>query len=231
MQGPNHQIRFNVHRNGSAAEEVFNFKAAVIAGWTGRDATALEKHIHELEALGVARPASTPIFYRVSAALLTTAPVIEVPSDHSSGEVEFALLNSGGRLYVGVGSDHTDRKVETYGVTVSKQMCAKPLAPVLWDMADVASHWDELVLRAWAVDGDRRELYQEGKVTAMLAPTELLNKYSSEGLGEGTAMFCGTLAVHGGIRPANRFEFELEDPVLRRSIKHGYDVLSLPVLG
>jgi hypothetical protein len=35
---------------------------AVIAGWTGRDAAAVEKHIKELEALGVKRPATTPIF-------------------------------------------------------------------------------------------------------------------------------------------------------------------------
>ena len=30
---------------------------AVIAGWTGRDREAMEKHIAELEALGVPRPA------------------------------------------------------------------------------------------------------------------------------------------------------------------------------
>ena len=33
------------------------------------------------------------------------------------------LVQAGGRLLVGVGSDHTDRKVETYNITVSKQMC------------------------------------------------------------------------------------------------------------
>ena len=32
---------------------------AVIAGWTGRDPIAVEKHIKELEALGVKRPATT----------------------------------------------------------------------------------------------------------------------------------------------------------------------------
>ena len=44
-------------------------------------------------------------------------------------------------------------------------------------------------------------------------------------------MFGGTFAAKGGIRPASRFEFELEDPVLKRSIRHGYDVIVLPVLG
>jgi hypothetical protein len=44
-------------------------------------------------------------------------------------------------------------------------------------------------------------------------------------------MFGGTFAAKGGIRPASRFEFELEDPVRKRSIRHGYDVIELPVLG
>lgn len=44
---------------------------AVIAGWTGRDPEVLEKHIAELAALGVRRPSSTPIFYRISAARVT----------------------------------------------------------------------------------------------------------------------------------------------------------------
>ena len=38
----------------------------VVAGWTGRDVAALEKHIRELEAIGVKRPKTTPIFYRVA---------------------------------------------------------------------------------------------------------------------------------------------------------------------
>jgi hypothetical protein len=44
-------------------------------------------------------------------------------------------------------------------------------------------------------------------------------------------MFCGTLAVKGGIRPADAFEMELEDPVLRRTIRHKYAVAALPVEG
>jgi hypothetical protein len=59
--------------------------------------------------LGVPRPSSTPIFYCVSTSRLITAPVIEVSGDRSSGEVEFILVQTGRRLYVGVGSDHTDR--------------------------------------------------------------------------------------------------------------------------
>jgi hypothetical protein len=205
---------------------------AVIAGWTGRDKSAVEHHIAELAALGVKRPATTPIFYRVAAARLTTDEAIEVSGTKSSGEVEFVLLQTAGRLWVGVGSDHTDREVEAYGVTVSKQMCDKPVAARFWDFADVAGHWDRLVLRSYAVEGDRTTLYQEGPVTAMLDPAALLAGYVEGGvLPEDTLMFCGTLAALGGVRPAACFEFELEDPVLGREIRHGYDVLTLPVLG
>src|SRR5262245_22393148 len=206
---------------------------AVVAGWTGRDAAAVEKHIRGLEALGVKRPASTPIFYRVSAARLTTDAEIEVVGEKSGGEVEFVLLAHGGRMWVGTGSDHTDREVETYGVTVSKQMCDKPIAPVFWAFDEVAPHWDQLKLQAHVTENGERKIYQEGSVVAMLAPLDLIGRYlgTGERLPEHTLMFCGTLAARGGVRPTERFEFEIEDPVLRRSITHAYSVRILPVLG
>lgn len=46
----------------------------------------------------------------------------------------------------------------------------------------------------------------------------------------GTLMFCGTPGAIGGIRPGTRFEMELKDPVLNRSLTHGYDVDVLPVV-
>jgi hypothetical protein len=205
---------------------------AVIAGWTGRDPVAVEKHIAELEAIGVKRPASTPIFYRVAAARLTTEDTIEAVGPQSSGEVEFVILQAEGRLWVGVGSDHTDREVETYGVTVSKQMCDKPIAPAFWPHDEVAGHWDKLILRSFIREGGQMVVYQEGPVATMMMPPALIIRYAANGrLPEGTLMFGGTLAVKGGIRPSDRFEFELEDPVRGRKIRHGYSIEILPVLG
>ncbi len=205
---------------------------AVVAGWTGRDAAAVEKHIRELEAIGVKRPATTPIFYRVSAARLTTDREIEVVGETSGGEVEFVLLAHGGRLWVGTGSDHTDRAVETYGVTVSKQMCDKPMAPTFWAFDEVAPHWDRLILRAHVTEGGARVLYQEGSVAAMLDPRDLIARYAKDGrLADDTLMFCGTLAAKGGVRPTVQFEFELEDPVKGRKIAHAYTARTLPILG
>jgi hypothetical protein len=204
---------------------------AVMAGWTGRDPVARDKHIAELEAIGIARPATTPIYYRVAARRLTTEDSIEVSGGETSGEVEFVLIGWQGRIFVGVGSDHTDRKVETYSVTVSKQMCDKPIAPVLWELEDVAGHWDQMILRSYALIGGRRELYQEGTLDNLLPVEVLIRGFGSGGFPDGCAMFGGTFAAKGGIRLASRFDFELEDPVLKRRIRHGYDVIELPVLG
>jgi hypothetical protein len=148
-------------------------KELVIAGWTGRDVAALEKHIRELEAIGVKRPKTTPIFYRVAASLLTNDDTIEALGDQSSGEAECVVYSLDDGLFVGVGSDHTDRKVETVGVSLSKQMCAKPVSRDVWRLEDVAVHWDKLILRSYVGTDGRRRLYQEGSVAAMRPPTEL----------------------------------------------------------
>jgi uncharacterized protein DUF2848 len=210
--------------------DVGAIKNLVIAGWTGRNTAALDAHIKELEAVGVKRPKTVPIFYRVAAALLTTAEAIEVMADKSSGEVEFVLYALDDGLWLGVGSDHTDRKAETIGVTLSKQMCAKPVGPTLWRYDEVKPHWDRLILRSFVPgDGGTRRLYQEGPVTNMRSPEELIRLYTgSDRLAPGTAMFCGTFAVHGGISSSGTFDMELDDPVLGRKLVHRYRIVSLP---
>lgn len=202
-----------------------HIRELVIAGWTGRDEAALRKHIRELEELGVKPPKTTPIFYRVAASLFTFADEIEVSGPDTSGEVEFVLIQAESHLKVAVGSDHTDRKAETIGVSLSKQLCAKPVSAESWRYDEVKPHWERLMLRSWA-DG---QLYQEGPVTAMRPPEDLLERFG--GLKSGWAMFCGTLAAKGGIRPAQTFTMELEDPVLKRSLRHEYRIKVLPVEG
>jgi Protein of unknown function (DUF2848) len=202
----------------------FTVKELIIAGWTGRDEAALRKHIRELEEIGVKAPKTTPIFYRVAANLFCHSDEIQVSGPDTSGEVEFVLIKAED-LRVAVGSDHTDRKAETIGVSLSKQLCAKPVSSESWRYDEVKPHWERLVLRSWA-DG---ELYQEGPVTAMRSPEDLLQRYG--GLKSGWAMFCGTLAAKGGIRPADRFTMELEDPVLKRKLRHEYRIQILPVEG
>jgi hypothetical protein len=231
------KIKATFHGPSGAASNEVTIQQAVIAGWTGRDPAAVQKHIKELEELGVKPPATTPIFYRVAAARITTADSIEATGTASSGEVEYVLLQTGGKLWVGVGSDHTDREVETYGVTVSKQMCDKPIAGAFWSFDACTPHWDKLILRSYIPQAggaqNARVLYQEGAVAGMLSPMDLIGRYTggAKALAEGTIMFCGTFAAKGGIRPAPRFDYEIEDPVLGRKIEAGYAISTLPVLG
>jgi hypothetical protein len=227
-------IRVNLRKSGGALPLDIAIRDLIIAGWTGRDPAAVEAHIKELAELGVAAPKSTPIFYRVSASLLTPANSIQVIGTDSTGEVEFVLIRDGQRLLIGLGSDHTDRKAETVGVTLAKQMCPKPLAPEVWEYSSVEPHWDELILRSYARAGGKRILYQQGIVSAIRHPRELIERYDSiagRSISSGTAMFGGTFAVIGGLRWADEFIMELEDPVLRRSITHSYRIHALPVEG
>jgi hypothetical protein len=216
-------LTLTLHKDSGPHIAAVPIHSLVIAGWTGRDAARVQEHIDELAAIGVKPPASVPVFYRVAAARLTTAPAIEVTGGHSSGEVEFVVFNHQDRLWVTVGSDHTDRVVEAYGITVSKQMCDKPIAAEAWPLAEVAGHWDRLVLRAYADSA----LYQEGSVAQMRAPGDLIATYG--GLAPGVAMFGGTMPVIGGVRPSGSFTIELEDPVRGRKLRHAYTVSVLPV--
>lgn len=201
----------------------------VIAGWTGRDAEKVEHHVVELEAIGVTRPRCIPCFYRLGASLLTTDIGVDVVGTDSSGEVEFVLLSLKEGLFIGVGSDHTDRKVESYGVTVSKQLCPKPIGRALWPITDVEDHWDSLVLRSWITSFGKRRLYQEGEVTQMLTPEDLIRRYrDGDGiLPMGTAMYCGTMPVRGLIGGGEKFEIELHDPIRNCSLRHAYSVRCL----
>ncbi|MDB5854906.1 MAG: hypothetical protein JWR22_2947 [Herminiimonas sp.] len=219
------QLKFTIDGQPREAQ----IRDLVIAGWTGRDAAAVEHHIAELAAIGVARPRTVPCFYRVGVNLFTADSELDVTGTDGSGEAEFVIVSLADGLYVGVGSDHTDRKVETYGVTVSKQMCPKPVSTELWRLEDVAGHWDSLMLRSWVTRNGKRELYQEGPVSKMRTPQDLMERYASGSgkLPEGTAMYCGTLSVIGKIGGGELFEVELEDPVRKRTLKHAYRVRTL----
>jgi hypothetical protein len=216
-------------KQGDSQRIGFEVATLIVAGWTGRDEAALRHHIEELAAIGVPRPSSVPVFYRNGALNVTQASRVEVLGPDTSGEAEPVVVAHGGKLWLTVGSDHTDRKAETMGIALSKQLCAKPVGRDAWLLDDVAGHWDQLQLRAHATIDGRRVTYQEGTLAGMRTPTDLIARYG-KALAPNTVMFCGTLAAIGGIRPASRFEVELSDPVLGRTLKHAYDIDVLPVV-
>ncbi|WP_416899861.1 MAG: DUF2848 domain-containing protein [Minwuia sp.] len=204
----------------------------VMAGWTGRDEAALWHHIEELKELGVKPPASVPVFYPLSPDRVTLGDLIHVSGEGNSGEVEYFLLKHRGETFVGCGSDHTDRDLESVSVTLSKQICDKPVAGTLWRYEDVAPHWDRLQLSAWCDFGNGEELYQQSTLDQMREPADLLARgYANGELTEGGVMFGGAPGAIGGIRPAASFRMELHDPVLGRSLGHAYRIETLAMPG
>ena len=209
----------------------FDIDELVIAGWTGRDVAALEHHIEELKAIGVQPPSKVPLYYRVAASLLTQAQSIQVVGDDTSGEAEPVLVGTADRLWVTVGADHTDRKLETYGVAQSKQVCAKVIGRSAWRFEDVEPHWDELILRSFIEEGGKKVPYQEGLLAKIRPPRDLIAGWRGDRrLPAGVAMFCGTMPAIGAIRSSSRFDMELDDPVLGRKISHSYIVQALPIV-
>lgn len=224
-------LQFEGHAKGAVETVSVDIENLVIAGWTGRDVTALNHHIEELKAIGVQPPSRVPIYYRAAAQMLTQADRIQVLGDESSGEVEPVLVGAADRLWVTVGADHTDRKVESYGIAVSKQMCAKPIGCTAWRFEEVEPHWDRLMLRSFIQEGGNRVLYQEGPLAKIRDPRELIFGWKDEKrLPMGAVMFCGTMPAIGAIRSSSRFEMELDDPVLGRKIVHAYEIETLPVI-
>ena len=205
-------------------------KTLIVAGWTGRDKESMEHHIAELEAIGVKRPAHTPMYYPMSPTRINHETHLDAIGDSHSGEAEFVLYQTPEGLFVGVGSDHTDREAETIGITLSKQLCDKPVSVTVWPYDEVAGHWDELEIESVVEIGGDSVTYQTGRVSAMLSPETLIQGLPG-GLPVGAVMFGGTLPAIGGVRPADRFEATLRDPVLGRSISHGYTVHNLQVPG
>lgn len=208
------------------AVDIENF---VIAGWAGRDNAAIEHHIEELAELGIPRPSSVPLYYRVAASLLNQEDTVQVVGDGSSGEVEAFAFADQGRLLVSLVSDHTDRKLEAHSVALSKQLCAKPVGRDAWLFDDVADHWDKLVLRSWIEEDNKTVLYQEGPMAQLQPPADLMrDRFGDSGLPPGWGMSCGTVGTKGSIRHATSFKMELFDPVLNRSLTHSYTLALLP---
>ncbi len=199
----------------------------VIAGWTGRDKAAVDHHIDELAALGVAPPSQVPLYYRCGPELLVQADRIDVLGDETSGEAEPLLIRSAGRTWLGLGSDHTDRALEAHSVAHSKQVCPKPLARAVWDFEEVAGHLDDIELGSEIFENGGWMAYQKGRLASIRPLTELVQ---GVGLSDGGAMLCGTLGAIGGVRPTERFRMRLADPVLGREITAEYGIRVLPVV-
>jgi hypothetical protein len=212
--------------DGTSVPVEVAFDEVILVGYTGRDRAAVLDHIRELGTLGVAAPARVPAIYSVAADLVTTDGRLAVRTPHTSGEAEFFVLHSPLGILVGVGSDHTDREQEAIDVAASKALCGKVISRQVWRLSAVAVHWDALELRAWTTDGAGRHLYQSGRLDALLGVPDLLAEVAAAGIvAAHKLIFGGTLPTLGGFNFGQRFDVELHDPVLHRTLGCAYDIV------
>lgn len=222
------EISVRIEEASGAREARFPIAAMYNLGSATRKAETARAHQEEVERAGIhiAYSIPAPRIYPIATHALTTGHSVEVFGQNTSGEVEIVVL-AADRVYVGVGSDHTDRYVEQTSILWSKQMCPNVLAPVLWPLDEMRDRWDACMLRSW-VDG---RPYQEVPAGAFLPPREMLRILRERSLAvpEGPVLLFGgtivSLAQELGF--GARWEFELEDVAGGRRIRHGYDVVDL----
>lgn len=198
----------------------------VVAGFTGRDSSAVEAHIEELRELGVPSPPEVPVFFMLPNDLLRLAPTtVRVGAGGTSGEAEPVLIRlPSGQSYVGVGSDHTDRDLERESLEASKLACPKLLGTVVWPLDDVASHWDELVLSGHS--GTDGRSYQRSTLAAIRTPGDLLERVERVELDAGRplVLYLGTVALENGFRFDDAFRASLQDPHADRELVCAYEI-------
>lgn len=195
-------------------------------GSATRDAAEAVHHQEEVAKSGVriAFDIPAPRIYPIAPWALTSATAVGVHGPRTSGEVEFLMfVDDGGEMFIGVGSDHTDRDLERTSILWSKQACPNILAPVLWHWSEVKDHWNRCEL--WSnLDG---EPYQRCSVAIFRDPEELvaLVRDRADVPETGFMVFSGTyVSMTGDLAFGKRWDFGLVDPVLGRSLEHGYDV-------
>ena len=218
--------------------------------YASRDVEATERYLKEVRSNGylVHEAPAAGICFR-SRYLLTNEDTIEVQGPQTTGEVEFVAIRHGGSIYVSVGSDHNDRSLNELWTSMlgkisdtakTKQMVPAVVARDAWLYGDVKDHWDEIVLKSFVTASGRRVPYQEFKLGDLL-DLEYYVESASWFQGDGSVLLGGSGGMvpdmpdhiyqgqvrFEGVTFPGDFHFEMLDPVLNRSLSHGYDVVSL----
>lgn len=196
--------------------------SVVAAGYTGRDQRLVQEHVRELEEQGIAPPPHIPMLYPVMPTLVTNSDTIAVLGEDSTPEIEVAIIDLAGELYVTVASDHTDRKIEATSVPQSKNACPKIVGKRLWPLDEVLPHWDSLELSSSCAG----RLLQKGTLQMLLPLDELLEFADVHaGRRHNRMILSGTVpTLEVPARQGAKIELELHDPVREQSLEHEYTV-------
>ena len=197
-------------------------------GSATRDPNVAVAHQQEVAKSGIhiAFDVPAPRIYPIALHALTTDEELFVQTSRTSGEVEI-VLHMADQLYVGVGSDHTDRAMETVSIPGSKQACGNHVAPVFWAYDEIRETWDDCVMRSW-VDG---RLYQDVRVDAFIAPEDIIaivRERVNNVPKRDFTVFCGTIvSVDKVLGYGAHWKYEIEAPRMGLKIGSEYQVVDI----
>lgn len=199
-------------------------------GYSGSDVEKVQEHIDELAELGIPKPPEVPMLYPVRVSSLNQDGIMEILGDETSGEAEIVLIfgEQEDEIYVSVGSDHTDRGLETVDINKSKQICDKPIAAEAWPLSAVIDHWNELKLISKVRINGEWVPYQEQFLSAILPLNKILAYLKQKNLGlTHSVVFAGTVPLLDGFKYGDGYEVSLVDN--DKSITCTYSVKNVEV--
>jgi len=219
-------VRFQLEKGGKVSDLDIVYDDLYAIGYAGRNMAKTLEHIQELKKrFGVPAPKLIPTIFQMSNMLLTHDLDIHFVSHDTCGEVEYVIITQGEKVYIGIGSDHTDRKLGGESVPKAKQVCPKPIGGVVWDYDDVKDHWDDIKLNSYQVVDGKETLYQEGGVKDILPVERILEEMHKrvEAIPR-SIIFSGTVPVKSGFVFGTHFRGEMIDPILNRKLTCQYSV-------
>ncbi len=221
-------LSFNLIKEQEQIPLDFTITKVINAGFAGRDQESVSKHIEELKKQGVPTPEHTPTLYPVSPYMVTQENSIYVLDERTSGEAEYVLMIRDNDVYVGVGSDHTDRALEIDSIPKSKQIYPNVISREIWLLEDIRDVWDQLLLRSWVVIAKERRLYQKARLSALLPPDELLDLVRSNSKHkslDGSLIYSGTVPLSTGeMLFGEQFEVALLNPLNQMKLNCSYEI-------
>ena len=200
------KIKFKVKGkdNSSIGQIEFDLNRLLIVGYSGSNIEKIKEHIKELkEHLGVPEPKRIPTIFECSRELLTTEKNIKFIGDMTSGEVEYLIIKHSNEIYIGIGSDHTDRKLESISVPKAKQIEAESYQNI-----------------------DRKKvLYQKGKLSEILPVEKIISELENRvGNIEDSVIFSGTVPLASTFKYGNEFICKIFDKNNNSTLNLNYKI-------
>lgn len=222
-------IKFNLNKLDGIEEIEMNYDELLIIGYAGRDMEKTMEHIKELEEeLGVAPPKKIPTIFQCSNLILSQDENLQFVGNKTAGEIEYVIILIDGKKYIGIGSDHTDRELESVSVLKSKQVCPKPIGLDIWDYEEVKDHWDEIKLVSTQIVDGEEVVYQDGSLADILTPDKILDElYERVGNIKNSIIYSGTVPLVDGFKFGQTFKGEMIDTKLNRKLSLKYNIIEI----